>query len=1347
MNFYKKLSIKAKLAFKSLLVLGTLSAFIFLNIRDEVHSKKMAQLSLDNIMEINSISLVISAIHNEQATSLIYVASNGLKENGNLATRREATDHAIISFNKTFKDLHTHNEKNISFEGLEELRVKVNNLKIFTGIDSMYDQFNERLLDEFNLVVRSSNNSDMNSLFEAHFVLWDAASDMSKMKRRLGNALLYGRFQGTEYADFVAIKADFEENLKIYKSAASPELKELFDQKFQGHFVDETAVIADSAYRNPSLGKFKYTFDNWWASSSCTFNILKELEIYSADFISSKANEELDNATYRIVKSFFFLLFLFAIILFLMISVSGGIIRSIAKINGAVEKMANGYLGEIVDIQTNDEIGKLSVSFNKMSLATEAFAKIADEIASGNYSAVITPRSEDDKLAYALDNMKENLNTLAKENSIRNWLLVGSTEMNDKLRGEKDARTLASDVVLQLSSYMKANIGAMYLCENGKLVLTGSYAFDNRKNNANTFHFGEGLVGQAAIEKKAIIFNEIPSDYIRINSGLGNTVPKCIVVFPFVNEGEVKGVIELGAVHEFTDLDMQLLNMVGLNIAIAIHATQARTIMKDLLEETQRQAEEMEVQQEELKQTNEELSNKTEMLEKSEAELKVQQEELQQTNEELEEKANLLEEQKERLENAKVDIEAKAREVEITSKYKSEFLANMSHELRTPLNSILILAKLLSENKSKSLGVKEVDFSKNIYKSSVDLLNLINEILDLSKVESGKMELEIETTPLQEICENLTSMFSEVAKNKSIDFNCAISEELSAKSLKTDGQRLEQVLRNLLSNAFKFTGKGGKVILKIASASANVRYRTSNLKKHAQVISFSVTDNGIGIPKDKFGIIFEAFQQVDGSTKRKYGGTGLGLSISRELANALGGEIQLQSEEGKGTTFTFYLPMEFDGSSIVKMEGKVELKEKAISLVPLANDDKAEMEIFADDDRNIIEANDRIVLIIEDDVEFAALLLDFVRERGYKGIVAHQGNTGLSFARYYKPDAILLDMKLPVMDGDEVLKHLKLDPSVRHIPVQIISGYDKRKEGIELGAFDFNRKPITVEDLRHTFDKIEKFLNKKLKNLLIVEDNETHNHVIRELISGEDVKSFSAYSGKEAYEMLLAGNFDCMIVDLGLPDMTGFELMEKIKKNESLNKIPIIVYTGKELSKDESTRLNKLASTVVLKTANSEERLLDETVLFLHRVESQLPKEKQKIIRDLHKSEEVLKNKIILVVDDDVRNIYSLTNALEEEGMQCLTAENGRAAINMLKNHPEIGIVLMDVMMPEMDGYEATKEIRTMPKFNKLPIIALTAKAMKGDREKCLEVGMNDYIAKPVNMEQLLSLMRVWLYS
>ncbi len=945
-----------------------------------------------------------------------------------------------------------------------------------------------------------------------------------------------------------------------------------------------------------------------------------------------------------------------------------------------------------------------------------------------------------------------NLRALKKaeqEAAERNWILTGNFELNEKLRGEKTESELAQSIITQLCTYLNTQIGAMYLLDNGELNLSGTYAYNFRKQNTNIIKIGEGLVGQAAAEKKLIVFTEVPDDYIRINSGLGNVVPKNLIIFPLVQEDILKGVIEIGSAKEFSPLQMEFLTSIGENIAIVINAAQSRTKLKELLEETQRQAEELETQQEELKQSNEELQEKTEMLEKSESSLKTQQEELQQTNEELEEKANLLEEQKEKLENAKMDIETKARELEVTSKYKSEFLANMSHELRTPLNSVLILAQLLAENKSKSLAEKEVEFARNIYNSGTDLLDLINEILDLSKVESGKMELDIAGVSFVDVKSDIAAMFSEVAKNKSIDFAFLLNEKELPGEIETDKQRLEQILRNLLSNAFKFTGKGGKVQLSVNSAKKDdVLFKNPRLYQSPAIVAISVTDTGIGIPTDKLSIIFEAFQQADGSTKRKYGGTGLGLSISRELANALGGEIQLRSEEGKGSTFILYLPLKFDATITEPAERSVEVKQKSDAGPQKSR--KIEKPNYVEgeaiDDRYNIGDNDKTMLIMEDDKEFAQVLLSFGRERNYKGIIAYEGNTGLSYARYYKPDAIVLDMKLPIMDGADVLKQLKADPELRHIPVQIISGYDMKKEGLELGAFDFMQKPISKNDLQSAFNRIEEFVNKKLKKLLIVEDNKGQNDAIRELIGNGDVKCFSAYSGNEAYEMMCNDSFDCVIVDLGLPDMTGFALLQKIKDNADLKKTPIIVYTGKDLTKDETGRLNKLANTVVLKTVDSNERLLDETTLFLHRVESKLPKEKQNIIRTLHKTDEVLKNKFVLIVDDDIRNIYSLNNALEEEGLNCLSAENGKAALQMLAQHPEIDIVLMDIMMPEMDGYEATKEIRAKNKFDKLPIIALTAKAMKGDREKCLAAGMSDYVSKPVNVEQLLSLMRVWLY-
>jgi CheY-like chemotaxis protein/CHASE3 domain sensor protein/putative methionine-R-sulfoxide reductase with GAF domain len=944
-----------------------------------------------------------------------------------------------------------------------------------------------------------------------------------------------------------------------------------------------------------------------------------------------------------------------------------------------------------------------------------------------------------------------NLRALKKaerETADKNWVLEGSGKLAEGMQGNKNPLELASAVVSHLATYINLSTAAFYLADDdgAGLTLIDGYALGG-ETEKRRIRFGEGLAGQAAKENAMKMVRDIPGNHLSLNTSLGIIKPGCIVAQPLLFENKVVGVLELGALHDFSTLKLDYLRLISGPAGIAIVSAQARKRTADLLEETQHLAEELNAQQEELRQSNDELYQKTSLLEESEQELKAQQEELEQTNKELAYKADMLEEQRDKIENSRMLIEAKAQEVELISKYKSEFLANMSHELRTPLNSILILSQLLTENKNNTLGEKEANFSKSIYNSGNDLLNLINEILDLSKIESGKMELEVGTVKLSEITEQISSIFAEMAKNKALHFRIDVDGALAGISVKTDRQRVEQILKNLLSNAFKFTPRDGSVTLHIGNSKATWPGKAQLQSAH--MLAFSVSDTGIGIPENKRAVIFEAFQQADGSTKRQYGGTGLGLSISRELARALGGEIGLESQEGRGSTFTLYLPVVFDAAMSVSEkevqvnEAKTEAGRKIQVPIPVVAGDPG----YADDDRNNISPGDRLILIIEDDETFAEILLDFVRRRNYKGVIARQGNMGMSYARHYKPDAILLDIRLPVMDGIEVLKQIKNDPDLRHIPVQIMSVEDKKARGFELGAFDFIKKPVSTDDLQRAFDRVEKFIQKKLKKLLVVEDNRTQSEAIIELVGSSDVQCVPAYTGSDAYAMLEKDEFDCMIVDLNLPDMSGFDLLEKIKSNRDLNSIPVVVYTGKDLSREENNRLTKLANTVVLKTANSHERLLDETVLFLHKVESNLPKEKQNIIRKLHRTDEILRNKKILLVDDDMRNIYSLSNVLEDEGIHCIIAENGRVALEELARHSDIDLVLMDVMMPEMDGYEATMQIRKTPGIQQIPIIALTAKAMKGDREKCLAAGMSDYITKPVNVAQLLSLMRVWLYK
>ncbi len=926
------------------------------------------------------------------------------------------------------------------------------------------------------------------------------------------------------------------------------------------------------------------------------------------------------------------------------------------------------------------------------------------------------------------------------ESNRRNWTLTGSGDLVRAMQGNKFVGDLGQDIVSHLVEHIDGILGAIYIAsQDGRSLRLIASTAVIKDQQPSTIAFGETLVGRAAAEKKSIVVRDISKTNFNLSSTFGSLSPANVIAVPFVFEKSVIGVIELGSLHEFSDQDVEYLNFVSDSIAIAIVSCLSREKTDQLLEETQRQAEELEVQQEELRQSNDELLAKTELLQQSEMVLKTQQEELRVANDELGQKAEILEDQKALLEKAKSETELKSRQVELTSKYKSEFLANMSHELRTPLNSILILAQLLSENKSGRLAQKDIEYANNIHTSGSDLLNLINDILDLSKVEAGKLQLEIDDVPLKRIIGSMSAMFTELANSKGINFKINVDANIENESLKTDRHRVEQIIRNLLSNAFKFTSPSGNVILTVTRAGGN------------PMLSFSVQDTGIGIPEDKQNLVFEAFQQADGSTKRKFGGTGLGLSISRELAHALGGEITLNSEEGKGSTFTLYIPQIFDASQIISQNKEIELRDvttqQKSAIVTTAEPPGPQVSLpKVSDDRYGIKDNDRVVLIIEDDEQFANVLLDLVRERHYKGIVASEGIAGITIARHYKPDAIVLDLMLPIMNGIDVLRHLKNDPDLRHIPVQIISAADQRKDVLDAGAFDFIQKPVSSIDLRKAFEKIESFSTKKVKRLLIVEDNEMQNLAIKELIGNGDVKCTSAFLGEEALKMLEAEKFDCMILDLGLPDISGFELLERIKASTSIQPIPIVVYTGRELKKEDAMRLNGLASTVVLKTANSHERLLDETILFLHRVESRLPKEKQTLIRKLHKVDELLNGKKILIVDDDIRNIYSLTNALEDEGVVTIVADNGKSAIDALQNDPTIDLVLMDIMMPEMDGYEATIEIRKDARFQRLPIIALTAKAMKGDKERCLAVGMSDYVSKPVDIVKLLTLMRLWLY-
>jgi HAMP domain-containing protein/CheY-like chemotaxis protein/signal transduction histidine kinase len=1027
-----------------------------------------------------------------------------------------------------------------------------------------------------------------------------------------------------------------------------------------------------------------------------------------------------------------------------------------------------------------DNVNQLAAN---LTTQIRTIAEIATAVTKGDLTRSIDvgAMGEVAELKDNINQMIANLRETTQKNQEQDWLKTNLARFTRMLQGQRDLQTVSKQILSELAPLVYAQHGVFYIMDGNPdesvLKLLSTYAYRERKNLANRFHLGEGLVGQAALEKDRILLTEVPGDYVKINSGLGEATPMNIVVLPVLFEGEVRAVIELASFHRFNDAHLTFLDQLTESIAIVLNTIEASMRQEELLKQSQSLAEELQGQQRELTETNKRLEQQAKSLQASEELLKQQREQLQQTNEELEEKAELLaaqnsevERKNREIEQARRALEEKAEQLALSSKYKSEFVANMSHELRTPLNSLLILSKLLAENGEHNLTPKQVEFASTIYAAGSDLLGLINDILDLAKIESGTMGIEISTVLFDDVRHEIDRTFRQVAQDKGLNFTIELASDLP-RNLHTDGKRLQQILRNLLSNAFKFTEQG-EVKLQIATADHGWSIDHNGLNQAQTVIRFAVIDTGIGIAQDKQRIIFEAFQQADGTTSRKYGGTGLGLSISREIAQLLGGEIKLISQPGQGSTFTLYLPQiyptislttesnggmwntpgiiqdlgTFGSRSSGNGNGSASASAKYTS-VQVEVDPAVLVQTEVSDDRESIQPGDRVLLIIEDDVPFARILLDLAREKGFKGIVALRGDAGLALARRWKPDAITLDLQLPNIDGWNILDRLKHDPATRHIPVHIISVMEGRHRSLHQGAIAYLQKPVTKDALEDALSNIKRFVDRGVKNLLVVEDDETQRMSIIELIGEGDVHITAVGTASEALDALKQEQFDCMVLDLGLPDMSGVELIEQLKATGVIDSLPIIVYTAKDLTKQEETELRRFAETIIVKDVSSMERLLDETALFLHRVEANLPQAKQRMLEQVHKTDPVLAGKRVLIIDDDIRNIFALTSVLERQKMTVLYAENGRDGIMVLQQTPDIDVVLLDIMMPEMDGYETAQTIRQQERFKSLPIIALTAKAMKGDREKCIEAGASDYITKPVDSEQLLSLLRVWLYK
>jgi CheY-like chemotaxis protein/signal transduction histidine kinase len=924
------------------------------------------------------------------------------------------------------------------------------------------------------------------------------------------------------------------------------------------------------------------------------------------------------------------------------------------------------------------------------------------------------------------------------------WLRNGQSELAEQVIGQLTLNLLGRNVLQFFAQYLGAVVAAVYVRqEHGGLVRVASYGFSRQQElQEQSIYNGEGVVGKAAEQDQIIRLDDVPQDYFKVSSGLGDGSPRSVVVVPTSNDDQVNGVIELGFLRELTARDLEFLELVAENVGTSIEAARYRQRLQEVLAETQQLNEELQVQQEELRTANEELEEQSRILKESQAHLETQQAELEQTNEQLAEQGKALAEQRDALDRnneelsvAQVELEARADELQRSSKYKSEFLANMSHELRTPLNSSLILAKLLAENPQENLTEEQVKFAESIYSAGNDLLNLINDILDISKVEAGKLDMRPENSSVSRLVDGLRMTFEPLAADKQLQFSVEVQPGAPV-SLYTDRQRLEQILKNLLSNAVKFT-EAGAVSLAVS-------------RQPGEGIAFTVRDSGIGIAEDQQESIFEAFRQADGTTNRRYGGTGLGLSISRDLAKLLGGSISVTSAPGQGSIFTLVLPEEYVehplNPYVETPPAAVQAAPKPAPVAPVPAPVPVSQPIprFADD-REKAPFNKRCILVIEDEVRFAHILYDLAHELGYNCLVAHGADEGFDLASSFLPDAILLDMRLPDHSGLTVLQRLKEMPSTRHIPVHVISVEDRQEAALQMGAIGYAVKPTTREELKDVFARLEAKLTQKVKRVLLVEDDALQRDSIARLIGDDDVEITAVGFAQDALELLRDNAYDCMIIDLKLPDMLGNDLLKRMSTDEICAFPPVIVYTGRNLTRDEETELLKYSRTIIIKGARSPERLLDEVTLFLHKVESQLSNERQKMLKTARSRDRVFEGRKILVVDDDVRNIFALTSALEHKGAIVEVGRNGLEAIEKLNTVDDIDLVLMDVMMPEMDGYEATAEIRKDPRWRKLPIIAVTAKAMKDDQDRCMQAGSNDYLAKPIDLDRLFSLIRVWL--
>ncbi|PRY08847.1 signal transduction histidine kinase [Pontibacter ummariensis] len=1336
MNIIKNLKIRDKLLLLLFLLLFPLIYFVAVTVKRELDENSSLKQETVQLTESEKLSELLHAFQRERA--LILAASGG--ESGFLldakaqrgktdAAARELTEF-LVSEGRTFPDLALLNELERYRNALDKNELDV----------PAFREYSTGLIFNFLNKVDANATGISNVEIGRQLISFRNLAEAKVQLGRIRSLLMIfpeGALSTEDYARISSHIDFYKRALNDFSRHANGEAVGQVQEIVASDDYKEVAAILQAIERSPDLNLSALDPTKTFNAFTTNIEDFRDAENLLIDDI----REEVYTASSQKQQYVAFLILGVVLLLGLAIVLCFYIINSISRplstLKRAADRIKLGATDVVININSRDEIGSVADSFRGVVEKNILLSQVAQAIGHGRYDVEVAVQSKEDLLSYAIKDMKDNLQTFTEENANRNWILTGVSEFNNELSGETGLNGIADKAIAFLCDYTSSEAGILYLYnDSGELEPRASYGVPYSREQLPSFAVGTGKLGQAVSERKVKVLEGVADEYLKITTGLSDIAPASIIIIPLYFSNNVVGALELCARKPYNELQQKFLGTVSERLSVIVHTQKTHLQTQELLYETQNQAEELETQQEELRQLNAELKA-------SEEELRVSQEELQEKNAELEEKAQLLEEQYEALntknkalEGAREAIELKMQQVETVSKYKSDFLANMSHELRTPLNSILILSRLLADNVENTLSTKQIDHAQIIHKSGNDLLKLINEILDLSKIESGMIKVEAEEVNLKEL--SLEPMFREVASKKQIHYRETFTPG-SFDTIVTDRFRLEQILKNFIGNAIKFTNKGGEVELSVYPVQEKPDFRSEQLREEQDIVAFSVRDTGIGIPKEQQQLVFEAFQQADTSTTRKYGGTGLGLTISKELATLLGGELMLESEPGKGSTFTLYLP---------RVPQREETKHTAPAKQETAAPPVSKAEsVFQSFEK--LEPKDKkeiSVLIVEDDKGFSDILADFAAAKNFKIHQAYTGAEGLRLAREEKPDAMLLDIHLPDTNGWDILKQIREDKELRHTNVHVMSAYDKEVIGEFADNEEYLPKPVTLEMLNRAFTTISSSSASSIEKILIVEDNEVENKAVAELLLAHGLKSTSAFSAEEAERILAKQKVDCIILDLNLPGMKGYEWMRTIKSQHGLADIPIIIYSGKDLSEEEETALKEFANTIIIKNEYSYLRLLDEVQLFLHKVNQKLPTGNEFKMK-LHVPEEVLQAKKVLVVDDDVRNIYSLSSLLELHGMKVVAAYNGKEALEKLEKEAGIDMVLMDVMMPEMDGIEATKRIRENTRFKQLPIIALTAKAMKEDKEKCLRAGASDYIPKPVDTEKLLTLMRVWLYE